>query len=95
MPKTKRDLIKRQMAHAHNNLDTAAKHLIMVHTDFEEVHPDYAMMLSEMINGCLMINQCIDKFFADAWGDDDPNYESLRNVGTPSNPDYNVQTDGE
>ncbi len=90
MPKTKRDLLKRQLAHAHNNLEIAAKHVIVVHEQFAGVHDDYAMMLSEMINGCMMINYCIDRFFADAWGDEEPAYDSMRNVGHESNPDYNI-----
>ena len=87
MPKGKRELLKRQAAHAYNNLNRAAAHLIVLHERFEGTHPDHAEMLASIIQSALMTANLVKDFWVHTWGPFPCDIEKWRNVGTDKVPD--------
>ena len=80
MPKTKRDLLKRQMAHAYNNIKRAIGHLSNVETEFHNVHPELAEGLQVAMVALNDFLSLLDHFAAEAWGRDSINWEAHANV---------------
>ena len=80
MAKTKRDLLKRQMAHAYNNIKRAIGHLANVETEFHDVHPELAEGLQVAMVALNDFLSLIDHFAAEAWGRDSINWDSYANV---------------
>lgn len=80
MPKTKRDLLKRQLAHAYNNCDLAGAHLQQIIVAFEPVHPELAEPLVVAQQTLLAIMEVMRKFADVSWGIIDPPWDSWRNV---------------
>jgi len=81
MPKTHRDLLKRQVAHAHNNLVLAIDHIAQVGIEFEGVHPE---LEEGLVIATSLINQAdevMKAFVMAAWGKEDVAWDSWRNVG--------------
>lgn len=91
MPKNKRDLLKRQLAHAYHNLDLAGYHLTEVTKAFDEVHPEMTEPLDQVKAGLLIQMQVLASFAFQAWGNPAPDWEAWRNSPdpwhkTPKNP---------
>ena len=67
MPKTKRDLLKRQIAHAHNNVCLAIEHLSFVEERFHDVHPELAEALQVSCVGLNEIKKVIEQFIVETY----------------------------
>lgn len=80
MPKTHRDLLKRQIAHAHNNIELAGQHIVPVAEAFQEAHPELFAALFAVVQMLTLANETIEKFVSVAWGNDAPDWEAWRNV---------------
>ena len=91
MPKTKRDLIRRQVAHAVENIQLAMNHLGQVEEPFRDPHPELAEPLQMVIGSLDLCLDVIKSFCLSAWGRIPEDWETWRNVGTPRKP----ITDGE
>jgi len=89
MPKSKRDLLKRQVGHSYRNVSLAINHLAKVEHSFAVHHEDFAQYLQVMIVTLDAVRDGIRDFSLKAWGKfpDDP--ESWRNVGKPDRTGYN------
>jgi hypothetical protein len=68
MPKTKRDLLKRQVAMGYLNLAKAGNHIMQVEETFQDAHPELAASLLTACEGILMVQNILEKFVKDAWG---------------------------
>ena len=93
MPKTHRDLLKRQIAHAHNNLDLAIDHIAQVAIQFESVHPELEeglVIASSLIN---QADEVLKAFVMAAWGREDVEWETWRNVGTRTRAELQLEID--
>lgn len=80
MPKTKRDLLKRQIAHALNNINLAGGHVSQVHDAFKSDHPDLAEGLHIVLVTLANSETVLRAFIKAAWGIDDFNIDANRNV---------------
>jgi hypothetical protein len=78
MPKTVRDNLKRQLAHAYHDIELAGAHIYNVEQPFEGPHPDMAESLKAVMGGLVMMLQVLDAFAKEAWGKDTPNWEGWR-----------------
>jgi hypothetical protein len=82
MPKSKRDLLRRQVAHAHNNLMLACEHIAAVGVEFEGVHPELEQGLIIAADLSNQADLVLKAFVMAAWGKDDPSWDSWRNLST-------------
>jgi len=80
MPKTKRDSLKRQIAHAHLNVKLAMQHLANVEAQFHDVHPEMATAMQVCVVGLNEVQNVIEKFWSTSWGPLPTNWDSVRNV---------------
>lgn len=91
--KSKRLLLKRQIAHAYRNICLAMRQLGALEAQFAPMHKKHAEHLRVMIVTLDMMRDGIKGFCNDTWGGYPANWESWRNVGKPDLSDYDVQTD--
>jgi hypothetical protein len=82
VPKTKRDLLKRQAAHAYHNCNLASEHLYNLILAFEGVHNDKADALKVAVVGIATVKDVIRAFWGTCWGPMPDDVEKWRNVGT-------------
>lgn len=68
MPKTKRDILKRDMAAAINHLVSAQQLVGRVFDQFDQVHPDYAEFLVLIGQSMEVSNRLMRDFWGLAWG---------------------------
>lgn len=80
MPKSKRDFLKRYMAHSYSNLGRAAGHLIEVEDHFRGTHDDYADFLALMITTIAETRGWVAQFCKHAWNIDQETIETWRNL---------------
>lgn len=80
MPKTKRDLLKRQMAHAHNNCTLALQHILVVKTAFDGQHPELAKVLETAMESIDLAQGLLDRFIVASWGHLPDDWEKWRNT---------------
>lgn len=80
MPKSHRDLLKRQLAHCYNNLMLAGGHLQQVIDEFKPVHPELSAPLEAIQDGIILQINLLHHFVFDVWGVMDPAWDSWRNV---------------
>jgi len=90
--KTKRELAKRQIAHAYRNVCLAMRQLGALETQFAKGHKVHAEHLQVMIVTLDLIRDGIKVFCTDAWGGYPENWESWRNVGKPDLSGYDLDT---
>jgi hypothetical protein len=81
MPKTKRDFLKRKLAHAHANIELASNHLSELAVAFEEQHDDLAGALQVAVVGLYNVDCVLQSFALAAWGTEAPPWDSWRNLG--------------
>lgn len=84
MTKTKRDVLKRCIAQAHNNVMRAGSDLATLQEAFQEQHPDMAESLTIMLKTLAMVLTGIDAFCVQAWGHAPSDYDSWRDSKSPS-----------
>ena len=84
MPKTFRQLLQRQIAEAHKDIDLAMKHIIVVHQEFESVHPELAEPLEVAVTGLDTIQSILTRFMEAAWGRLNPDWEGIANLPEPT-----------
>lgn len=82
MPKTKRDYLKRHLAHAMYDTVIAKDHLQVVYDTFLPVHPELAEKLHVCLEGYEIIAGVINGFASTAWGKDEINWEGWRGMGS-------------
>jgi hypothetical protein len=80
MPKTKRDMLKRQVAHAYSNCFRAQIHIASVWQQFKDVHPEDAEALNVMLQTLELTIDMLEKFANKAWLLDASEIEEWRNV---------------
>jgi len=80
MPKSKRDMLKRQLAHAHNNVVNAQIHLLLVGEQFAEAHPELSEALGVAIIGLQEVRKIIEHFAVISWGKVPEDWSTWRNV---------------
>ncbi len=83
MPKSHRDLLKRQLAHAYHNLDLAGYHISEVTKAFEPVHPEMSALLDQVKAGLLIQLEVLAHFALIAWGNPSPDWDAWRNTPDP------------
>ena len=83
MPKTFRQLLQRQIAEAHKNIDLAMKHIIVVHQEFEPVHPELAESLEVAVTGLDTIQSILKSFMSAAWGRENPDWDAIADNPDP------------
>jgi hypothetical protein len=88
MPKTYRDNLKRQLAHAHYDLEVAGAHIFNVANAFKEVHPELADPLYATLDGLKIILDVLDTFALEAWGKENPNWQGWRGLSEKQLEDY-------
>lgn len=80
MPKSHRDLLKRQLAHAYYDLDLAGEHITNVVEEFAPVHPELIEPLTAILAGILIQQDVLKTFVRDVWGIDNPDWHSWQNT---------------
>ena len=86
--KSKRFLLKRQIAHSARNVSLAINHLAEVEQAFAGTHDDFAEYLQTMIVTLDAVRDGIKNFCLKAWGNYPDDWESWRNVGKPDRSGY-------
>lgn len=81
MPKTKRDYLKRHLAHAMYDTMIAMHHVGAVFDAFAPVHPELAEPLGQCIQGYEVIAEVIKSFAQKAWEKEEVNWEGWRGLG--------------
>lgn len=84
MPKTKRDLLKRQLAHAHNNCTLAMQHTLTVKTAFDGQHPELGAVLDAALESIDLAQGLLERFIVAAWGHLPDGWEKWRNTDDKS-----------
>lgn len=79
MPKSHKDLLKRQLAHASYNLDQAGEHITNVVLEFAPVHPELTEPLLAILEGIKVQQDVLITFARDVWGVSDPDWHTWRN----------------
>ncbi len=80
MPRTHRDLIKRQMGHAYRNITTAMGHLANVEAEFTPQHPEFGEALQVAIVALDSVRTLLNNFAKEAWGREDMNWEAYSDL---------------
>jgi hypothetical protein len=81
MPKTTRDVLKRQVGHSYANLERAAEHLVLTRQSFETQHPELTEYLDVIITGTLTVQGLVKDFWVRCWGPFPEDVEKWRNTG--------------
>lgn len=79
MPKSHKDLLKRQLAHASYDLDQAGEHITNVVLEFAPVHPELLDPLLAVLEGIKVQQDVLKTFTQSAWGVSEPDWQSWRN----------------
>jgi hypothetical protein len=80
MPKTKRDLLRRQIAHAYRNVELATWHISQVWEQFDQANKDEVMYLDMIIYDLDIASKLIKEFAIKCWGHWPEDIETWRNV---------------
>ena len=79
MGKTKRDLIRRNLAQSLHSLDNSGETIGKVHTTFSDgKHASFVTMLELIIQQHIILIQFIKEFWIHAYGHIPENYDSYR-----------------
>ena len=76
MPKTHRDVLKREAAQIYLGLDRVMQTTIGLKAIFDPVHPELSVALDAVLEGCLMSQELVKKFWREAWGQETIRWES-------------------
>ena len=80
MPKTKRDLLRRQIAHAYKNVELALGHIANVWEQFDAADKDEVMYLDTIVYDLEIVTKLIKEFAVVCWGYWPEDIETWRNV---------------
>jgi len=69
MPKTRRDVLKRRVAQAYNNVDRALANVRDLHDQFDPVHPEYGEFLVVIGQTLTQVHKLLMEFWVHAWGE--------------------------
>jgi len=78
MGKTKRDMLKREVAQALHDLDRAGQNLHTLYTHFAPVHPEYGLYLQVIAESIQVTYEMLLKFWDHAWGPHPETYDHYR-----------------
>jgi len=76
MARTKRDALKRKAAQIYFELDRAMADALELKVTFDEHHPELGAVLEVVMQACLQSQDILAKFWAAAWGQEDPRWQS-------------------
>jgi len=76
MTRTKRDGLKRKAAQIYFELDRAMFGALELKAIFDEHHPELGSVLEVVAAVCLQNQELLCKFWAEAWGQEAPRWES-------------------
>ncbi len=88
MPKSRVQLLKRQMGHAHLAIDRAIGHIAVVEEPFEAQHPELAEPLQQVCIGLDALNKVIEAWCKEVWGREEIDWASWAN--TPASAKANI-----
>lgn len=80
MPKTKRDFLRRYLAHAHSDVYRAEEHLAALYATFDPAHPEYADFISLMLTTLEQVREWMHEFATHAWGAAPEDWDKWRNL---------------
>ena len=80
MPKTKRQILRRNLAYAHFSIERAIEHISAVEPPFREYYPNLADALAVTVVGLTEANGLLDKFVMAAWGREWLDWDSFANL---------------
>lgn len=80
MPKTRVQLLKRQIAHAHLAIDRAIAHIAVVEDPFNQQHPELAEPLQMVCVGLDELNKVLEAWCYKVWGKEEIDWTSWANV---------------
>jgi len=76
MPKTNRDVLKREVAQAYFHYERAMEVLVALKAIFEPVHPDLSAALDVVLQASLASQALLTAFWTEAWGQETIRWES-------------------
>ena len=59
---------KRKIAQARNDIDRALGKIVILHDEFNPVHPEYAQLLEATAKSLILSKQFLEDFWRLAWG---------------------------
>ncbi len=80
MPKSRVQLLKRQVAHAHIAIDRAIVHLAEVEEPFNLQHPELAEPLQNICVGLDLLNKTLEAWVYEVWGRQEVDWSSWANT---------------
>ncbi len=80
MPKSRVQLLKRQIAIAHLAIDRAIVHIAAVEDPFEQQHPELATPLQQVCIGLDELNKVLEAWVNEVWGRQEVNWTSWANL---------------
>lgn len=83
MPKTKRDLHKRQLGQAGVNLNYSGAYISGLADIFREQHPELALILDLAMEGLVNVENLLKAFSGKAWGNYDPTWTTYAGSNRP------------
>jgi hypothetical protein len=76
MSRTTRDTLKRRTAQVYFDIDRAMQGALELRTLFDPVHPVEAAILSTILDGLLLSQNLLARFWEKAWGQEKPNWQA-------------------
>jgi len=68
MARYERLYLKRKVAGARNDIETALSKIVWLYEQFEPVHPEYAQLLEAIAKGLLLNKSLLEDFWRLTWG---------------------------
>lgn len=67
MPKSRKQQLHRKVAQAYHHCEETLKNVVWLHSEFDEAHPEYAVILDLIAQNVLMTEAWIKDFSMKAW----------------------------
>lgn len=83
MPKTHRDLYRRNLAQSYINIDYAGAYLFELYKLFNPVHPELGALLQGAMEGLTVTQEILTEFAFRSWGKDTPDWQAWAATGYP------------
>ena len=68
---------KRKIAQARNDIDRALGKIVILHDEFNPVHPEYAQLLEATAKSLILSKQFLEDFWRLAWGSLPGNWDTF------------------
>jgi hypothetical protein len=93
MPKSHRDLIQRKLAQAYINIYWAGSYLLDLFDEFDNVHPEYAEILKQILLGLDIQTDLLEMFGKKISGRDVIDWQAWAGTGRPRHVNIETNTD--